>query len=136
MTHKPYKITNQDKVRSTLRKCLTGLSAVDLSTRLNVDLNLIRVMLNRMPDTYIASWAPTRAGAGFMAVWKCVEVPDDAPRPKNLKFNRKEYDIKYRERMRQKRKLMKQQEQTTRSTQGMTQIRGPWPTEVHDARVH
>lgn len=104
--------TKADRARTFLRDSENGLTANEIAERTGFDLSYTRVMLNQMPDAYIASWTRTEAGAGFRAVWKVAHVPSDAPRPKSVPRPRKEYDAQYREKRRKEKAEAKPEQPT------------------------
>lgn len=82
MTMNPPKIrpskTLEQSAREHLRKCQKGATTAQIANLFGMSNRVAYNMLKAMPDTWIASWrtTPTR-----MAVWKAVDVPDDAPPP-------------------------------------------------------
>lgn len=93
--------STREKIRAELLSCRpNGLTVRELSDRLGVDVNLVRTTLINMEDTYVYKWQLTEAGSGHVAVWKCVVVPENAPRPVVEAKHRRIYDAQYRERKR------------------------------------
>lgn len=121
-------MTTKAKIRAALRECRPyGATSDQIATRTNVNSNLVRVTLRNMDDAYIYKWTVTEAGHGYVAVWKCVPVPENAARPTiPAPKPRRVYDAAYRER--KKAKTRKAEQPIEIATGVRTQIRGPWPT--------
>lgn len=98
--------TNADKIRTVLRDS-EGLTASNLAERLDACPDLIRTVLNQMPDAYIARWDRSARGHGFVAIWRVPDVPPNAPRPLAVPKERKVYDAEYREKRKAKVKTAK-----------------------------
>jgi hypothetical protein len=65
-------------VRKLLRASIEGLTAQDISTRLDTDERHIYRVLSKMPDAYIASWTE---GKYVAAKWRVAYVPPHCPAP-------------------------------------------------------
>jgi len=80
-------------VRKLLRASIEGLTAQDISTRLDTDERHIYRVLNKMPDAYIAGWIE---GRYVTAKWRVAYVPPHCPPPlkkdktKRVRTKRKE----------------------------------------------
>ena len=78
------KNTNADRIRSVLKASELGRTAAQIALETRMKQEIVRVTLNQMPDAYIAWWTPSPAGLGYRAVWCVVEVPENAPIPRNV----------------------------------------------------
>lgn len=78
------KNTNADRIRSCLKELELGATVNMIAEAKRMRIEIVRVTLNQMPDAYIAWWQPTIAGLGYRAVWKVVDVPENAPIPRNV----------------------------------------------------
>lgn len=76
--------SRHNQIRELLLQAEDGMTAGDIAERLDADPNAIR---RAIPDTYgvyIDRWnAPNRGQ--YEAVYMCVEVPEDTPKPKSNK---------------------------------------------------
>jgi hypothetical protein len=126
------KATTKQKIRDELLRCRpNGLTSNELSDRLSINPNLVRVTLTNMDDVYIYKWMVTKAGHGFIAVWKCVPVPENAARPETPPPKpRRIYDEKYKARKRAMYAAKCGKVIQDAGSGIRTQIRGPWPTQV------
>lgn len=79
------KNTHASRIRSHLLEHTFGLTVAQISERMRINKNNVRVNLNLMPDAYIAMWVRTPKGLGHTAVWKVAgmgePVPPNSPRP-------------------------------------------------------
>lgn len=95
--------TTRQKIRAEMLKCRPhGITASDLAARLGLDPNLTRVTLGNMDDAYIYKWQLTPEYHSYVAVWKCVIVPENAVRPKVEPKPRKEYDKVYKQKRKER----------------------------------
>lgn len=114
----------------TIRELCLATQATDKS---------VRHSLGCMPDAYIDRWEFPRQGP-LNAVYCVVEVPEDCPRPSRLKRTpeeKAEYHRSMTARWHKAKKERKQAEPEPEPApkpepkpvrQGLTTIRGPWPT--------
>jgi hypothetical protein len=111
-----------------LRELLTanpdGMTVHDLQPHLGTTVQNIRQSLMTTWGCYIADYKTNKAGPPA-AIWKCVAVPKNAEPPAN-KWNR-EYHREYN-RARHWYKKPKVEKVSKHVPQGLTVIRGPWPT--------
>lgn len=104
-----------------------GLSIHDLCDILQSDYEAVRAVLkNKRPlGVYIDSWVRVSKGP-YTAIYKMVKmpkIPEDADQPKVEAGE----PIIFRERIKPTKAEVRI---SSLPAQGMTQIRGPWPTEV------
>lgn len=98
------------EIRAILRANPEGMTIGKLMTAASAWDHSVRKALDSMPDVYIAGWVKPRQGAAA-AIYCAVAVPADCPRPAREKRAPQERKIK-----------------ATPKGQGLTAIRGPWPT--------
>jgi hypothetical protein len=125
---------NQHKskaLRVLLRANPDGMSVTELADRIGVTPDGARKSLKHMPDAYITRWEPTTNGR-FMSIWCVVVPPPNAPNPEVLDIPPSEF----RAIRQQPARVTPRQPAAPKAApapsnhkpQGMTQIRGPWPT--------
>jgi len=75
------------KIRQLLRQYQDGLTAKEISERLEKRHDTIYAALQNMPDTYIDRWLKAEQQLPPQAVWCAVVPPEDCPkpRPKNVR---------------------------------------------------
>ena len=74
--------TRADRIRKLIKSSSTQrMSAAMLSTQLKVSVHMVHGELKKMADVYIIDWAKSPGGLSWHALYACVHVPDDAPRP-------------------------------------------------------
>jgi hypothetical protein len=75
------------KIRQLLRQYQDGLTAKEISERLEKRHDTIYAALQNMPDTYIDRWLEAQQQLPPQAVWCAVVPPEDCPkpRPKNVR---------------------------------------------------
>jgi hypothetical protein len=78
------KNSNADRIRNALKHAELGRTVAQIAMETKVKQEIVRVTLNTMPDAYIAWWTSSPAGLGYRAVWCVVEVPENAPMPRNV----------------------------------------------------
>ena len=76
-TKKPYE-HKAPLIRNLLKANIEGLTAQDISTRLETDERHIYRVLNKMPDAYIVGWIE---GKYVAAKWRVAYVPPHCPSP-------------------------------------------------------
>ena len=71
-----------DRIRRLIKSSsMQRITAAELSMVLDVSSHVIHNELKRMADVYIIDWRKTKNNKGWQALYACVHVPDDAPRP-------------------------------------------------------
>jgi hypothetical protein len=68
------------EIRKLLHQYHDGLTALDISERLEIKPDSVRNALQNMPDTYIDRWQVTYHEPPS-AVWCAVVPPEDCPKP-------------------------------------------------------
>jgi len=74
-------VSKHPLIRRLLHQYHDGLTAIELSERLELKPDTVRNALKEMPDTYIDRWKPV-AQEPPHAVWCAIVPPKDCPRPK------------------------------------------------------
>jgi len=74
-------ISKHKEIRDLLLQTDDGLTANEIAARLYADPHAIRRALRDTFGVYIDRWATPKRGQ-YAAVYVCVEVPDNTPRPK------------------------------------------------------
>jgi hypothetical protein len=69
-------------IRKLLHKYHDGLTATEVSERLEILYDSTYNALRTMPDTYIDRWKKARQGQPAEAVWCAVVPPENCPKPK------------------------------------------------------
>lgn len=113
------------RIRNILRANEDGLTVNDISDQLGIIRENVRTALASMPDVYIDRWVYLGQGPAS-AVWCAVHVPEHAPRPRGQ--NKDERREAVRRQVAKHRERKRAEPQPTFTPQGLTQIRGPWPT--------
>ena len=75
------------KIRQLLRQYQDGLTAKEISERLEKRHDTIYAALQNMPDTYIDRWLEAQQQLPPQAVWCAVVPPEDCPKPRPKKLN-------------------------------------------------
>lgn len=70
------------EIRKLLHQYHDGLTAMELSDRLQLLHDSTYNALRNMPDTYIDRWTEAKQGQPSQAVWCAVVPPEDCPKPK------------------------------------------------------
>jgi len=104
-------------LRELLKAYPDGVSVTELAEMTGVTPDGARKSLKNMPDTYIARWEPAANGR-MMSVWCVVVPPPDAVNPEVFKMP---HLYKSKPAPRQPAPPINY------TSQGITQIRGPWP---------
>lgn len=116
---------HQSKALRTLLKANPdGLTVTALADMLSITPDGVRKSLKHMPDSYIAEWVQASNGR-FMSVWRVVVPPADAPNPE-VSRGRLPFSSKYAPRQPAAPRAAPAPIQ--HAPQGLTQIRGPWPS--------
>jgi len=71
------------KIRQLLRQYQDGLTAKEISERLEKKHDTIYAALQNMPDTYIDRWLEAQQQLPPQAVWCAVVPPEDCPKPRS-----------------------------------------------------
>lgn len=133
------------RIRNLLNDYVNGLTIVEICDKLDMINENVRTALQGMPDVYIERWEKRAKVGPPSAIWCAVYVPPNAPRPvaeTNEQRSRKqrEYTNDWRRRKRDadrkgvptplkvRKKIEPEQTPEKFPSQGLTQIRGPWPT--------
>ena len=74
------RLSRQQTIRSALLEAEDGLTAQQIGARINSDVDSTRKTLSHMWGVYVDRWANSKRGMHH-AVYMCVEVPEDAPKP-------------------------------------------------------
>lgn len=114
------------EVRALLLAQPEGLTIRDLCDATKASDKSVRHSLGSMPDVYIDRWEFPRQGP-LAQVYCAVVVPENCPRPTRLKRTpeeKKEYHRSYTEKWHK----AKPKPEVEHAPQGLTSIRGPWPT--------
>lgn len=107
-------------LRELLRAYPDGLSVAEMTNTLGITNDGVRKALKHMPDTYIARWelAPNLR---YMSVWCVVVPPANAINPETLRAQ----PARVRSVPSRPAPVLKP---SNHAPQGLTSIRGPWPT--------
>jgi predicted Zn-ribbon and HTH transcriptional regulator len=70
------------KIRQLLRQYQDGLTAKEISERLEKRHDTIYAALQNMPDTYIDRWLEAQQQLPPQAVWCAVVPPENCPKPR------------------------------------------------------
>jgi predicted Zn-ribbon and HTH transcriptional regulator len=70
------------KIRQLLHQYQDGLTAKEISERLEKRHDTIYAALQNMPDTYIDRWLEAQQQLPPQAVWCAVIPPEDCPKPR------------------------------------------------------
>jgi hypothetical protein len=73
-------VSKHPLIRRLLHQYHDGLTAIEISERLELKPDTVRNALKEMPDTYIDRWTLVPNEPPH-AVWCAVIPPDDCPRP-------------------------------------------------------
>lgn len=73
--------SNHPQIRKLLHQYYDGLTATEVSERLELKPDTARNALKDMPDTYIDRWTKAKQGQPSQAVWCAVVPPEDCPKP-------------------------------------------------------
>lgn len=123
------------EIRALLLAKPEGLTTRDLCIITKATDKSVRVSLKSMPDAYIDRWEFPRQGP-LAAVFCAVMVPENCPRPSRAKRTPEE-KVEYHRAMtanwhkaNKERQLAapKPESKPESKPQGLTTIRGPWPT--------
>lgn len=116
------------EIRALLLRHPDGMTVSRLTILTKATDKSVRHSLGSMPDVYIDRWEFPRQGP-LAAVYCAVEVPEDCPRPAGRKRSEEEmkeyhrgYTAAWHKRKTEEAKV------EVRERQGLTTIRGPWPT--------
>ena len=71
------------KIRQLLHQYHDGLTAKEISERLEKRHDTIYAALQNMPDTYIDRWLEAQQQLPPQAVWCAVIPPEDCPKPRS-----------------------------------------------------
>jgi len=71
------------KIRQLLHQYHDGLTAKEISERLEKKHDTIYAALQNMPDTYIDRWLEAQQQLPPQAVWCAVIPPEDCPKPRS-----------------------------------------------------
>lgn len=125
------------EVRSLLLAKPEGMTVTELTLATKATDKSIRVSLRSMADVYVDRWEFPRQGP-LAAVYVAVVIPEDCPRPTRLKRTEEEkkayhrvYTNAWHKGKAAQKKLddaAQETKQAERKPQGLTAIRGPWPT--------
>jgi len=134
------------RLRELLRESPEPLSILELSNRTGAPYTSVQRCLSQvMDDAYIKAWC-VRAGYRPTKLWAVAVVPPDAPFPSDIALGLPAIEPRTRpaprpprarpapEALRKKHSKQVQEskarkkERDTRPVQGLTVIRGPWPT--------
>lgn len=142
---------NKQLIRDLLLIHKDGLTLRQINGYTGIDISNCSGILKRSYGFYISHWTHISSSKKISAqVWKCVPVPENAPKPKASQTDRdrKAYQAAYRMKMRNKKldqqikesgSLYKQERKDKKQikakkikpvigSNGLTTIRGPWPT--------
>lgn len=113
----------KQEISDALNKYPDGLTMIELACVIKADYETVRVTIQRArpAGVYIDKWVRVSKGP-CSAIFKIVPVPDDAPKPERSTHD----EVVVRNVV----KPMSKDEKRLNAlpTQGLTQIRGPWPT--------
>ena len=118
------------EVRALLLATPDGLTASQLTIDTGATYKSVRHSLSSMPDVYIDRWEYPRQGP-VAAVYCAVVIPEDCPRPdqrKRTEEEKKAYHRVYTTAWHAGKAAQKKTEEIRQPSQGLTTIRGPWPT--------
>ena len=116
----------KQEISDALNKYPDGLTMIELACVIEADYETVRVTIqrNRPAGIYVDRWVRVSKGP-HSAIYKIVSVPEDAPRPDRST----DEEVVVRKRVGPKSKDQLRIDALPR--QGLTQIRGPWPTTHH-----
>jgi hypothetical protein len=76
------KNSRADRIRTLIHASSIGsMTAVEISRRLDISVPLVHETLKKMDDVYIIDWRKSPGGLSWYALYACVYVPEDAPKP-------------------------------------------------------
>jgi hypothetical protein len=73
--------SKHNKIRDIILAAEDGMTANEIAAKMDADPHAIRRAIPKAYGVYIDRWATPRRGQ-YAAVYVCVEVPDNTPRPK------------------------------------------------------
>ena len=73
--------SRHNQIRELLLNAADGMTANEVAARLDVDPNAIRRAIPDMYGVYIDRWTEPKRGQ-YAAVYVCVLVPEDTPKPR------------------------------------------------------
>ena len=76
--------SRHNQIRELLLQAEDGMTANEIAARLDADTVVIRQSLKTVYGVYIDRWAAPKRGQ-CTAVYVCVEVPKDTPKPRSKK---------------------------------------------------
>ena len=82
------------EIRKLLHQYHDGLTAMELSERLQLLHDSTYNALRNMPDTYIDRWTKAKQGQPSQAVWCVVVPPEDCPKPRPKKSNARPTELR------------------------------------------
>jgi hypothetical protein len=144
---------NKKLIRDLLAKHPDGLTLRQISKQTGITIDSCINSLKRCYGCYVSHWQESAPDNKMLCqVWKCVSVPENAPKPKKKRTPEqiKEYQAAYRMKIQNERlerqmkrdaekyekelaakrsakKPAKKVKAPVFTSTGMTQIRGPWP---------
>ena len=77
-------ISKYKEIRDLLLQAEDGMTANEIAARLDADPNAIRRAIPDMYGVYIDRWTAPKRGQ-YAAVYACVPVPEDTPKPRKEK---------------------------------------------------
>lgn len=77
------KVMYTHSIRALLFGSEEGLTAGEMAKSLSVTSSYVNGILNSEYGFYVDRWAITETGT-MAAVWMCVKVPDNCPRPRKI----------------------------------------------------
>jgi predicted ArsR family transcriptional regulator len=76
--------SRHNQIRELLLQAEDGMTANEIAARLDVRPSVIRQSLKTVYGVYIDRWVAPKRGQ-YSAVYVCVEVPEDTPKPRKEK---------------------------------------------------
>ena len=116
--------TTAQRLRDLLIANPEGMTVHDLREHMHTTTQNVRQALSKTWGCYVAEYRKNTNGPAT-AIWKCVTVPESAQRP-STKWT-PEFQRKYNREWAAKKKA-KVAAAPAYQPQGLTVIRGPWPT--------
>lgn len=115
----------QREISAALNKFPDGLSLIEIGCVIGADYETVRTTMQRARPAgiYIDKWVRISQGP-HSAIYKIVPVPPDAERPPRST----DEPVSARGRPRLARLTEEEKRRAALPSQGLTQIRGPWPT--------
>jgi hypothetical protein len=74
--------SRHDDIRATLLRASDGLTAKEIGIKMDADCFAIRRAISHIYGVYIDRWVSPAKQGTYAAVYMCVPIPENTPRPK------------------------------------------------------